>query len=146
MRLLVLEMCRLVFTTTRREDKMAHRLDEMRRLVETMTLPSRRKRLLGLETAQRKDKMPPLVFSETRLVDREAQLVDKQRLPVLKTRRLVFKSHHPVDRVRRLEDKMAQSVETMCRLEDKMRHSVDKTTQPKVEASRRRSFLPERTP
>jgi hypothetical protein len=44
--------------------------------------------------------------------------------------------------MRRLEDKMAQSVETMCRLEDKMRHSVDKTTQPKVEASRRRSFLP----
>jgi hypothetical protein len=68
------------------------------------------------------------------------------RLPVLKARRLVFKARHPVDEMRRLEDKMAHPVETMGRLEDKMRHSVDKTTQPKLEASRRRSFLPEHTP
>jgi hypothetical protein len=34
----------------------------------------------------------------------------------------------------------------MRRLEDKMTHSVDKTTHSQVEASRRCSFLPERTP
>jgi hypothetical protein len=125
----------------------------MRRLVETMTLPSRRKRLLGLEKAHREDKMPRrkekeahLVFNETRLVDREAQLVDKTRFPVLKVRHLVFKSHPPVGEMRFLEDKIAHSVETMRRLEDKMAHSVDKTTRPKVEASRGRSFLPRAHP
>ncbi|HEY3819578.1 MAG TPA: hypothetical protein VGL81_20555 [Polyangiaceae bacterium] len=77
---------------------------------------------------------------------RRSRRFEQERLPLFKMRRLVFKSRHPGDEMRLLEDEMAHPVETMCLLEDKMRHSVDKTTHSQVEASRRVSSSPERTP